>query len=115
MPRSLFIGSLLALFALPAAAQLYTSPDPVIRAIWNEGMDNSQLPRMAQALLDAVGPRLTGSPGVRAGNDWLVKPYASGGGTARKEQCGTGPAGRSGGRHSELRRPSVRAPEGGVT
>jgi carboxypeptidase Q len=48
--------------ALPAAAQQNTSPDPVIRAIWNEGMDNSQLPRMAQALLDSVGPRLTGSP-----------------------------------------------------
>ncbi|HZI29687.1 MAG TPA: M20/M25/M40 family metallo-hydrolase [Gemmatimonadaceae bacterium] len=114
MTRSLFIGSLLALFALPAAAQQYTSPDPVIRAIWNEGMDNSQLPRMAQALLDSVGPRLTGSPGMKAGNDWLVKTYASWGVTARNEQYGTWPEWRRGISHIDLLTPRVRSLEGGL-
>ena len=74
---------LAALIAVPAAAQQYASPDPVIRAIWNEGMDNSQLQRLAQALLDSIGPRLTGTPGMKAGNDWLVKMYSSWGIPAR--------------------------------
>jgi carboxypeptidase Q len=114
MTRSSFIGGLLALVALPAAAQQYTSPDPVIRAIWNEGMDNSQLPRMAQALLDSVGPRLTGSPGMKAGNDWLVKTYASWGVTARNEQYGTWPEWRRGISHIDLLTPRVRSLEGGL-
>jgi carboxypeptidase Q len=76
--------------ALPAAAQQNTSPDPVIRAIWNEGMDNSQLStngagaaRLGRAAIDRV-------TGMKAGNDWLVKTYASWGVRARKEQYGTG-------------------------
>jgi carboxypeptidase Q len=113
--RSLILSLSLALLgAVPVAAQQYTSPDPVIRALWNEGMDNSQLPRLAQALLDSVGPRLTGTPGMKAGNDWLVKTYASWGVTARNEQYGTWPDWRRGISHIDLLTPRVRSLEGGL-
>ena len=103
-----------ALATSPLTAQQYTTPDPVIRALWNEGMDNSQLPRLAQALLDSVGPRLTGTPGMKAGNDWLVKTYASWGVTARNEQYGTWPEWRRGISHIDLLAPRVRTLEGGM-
>jgi carboxypeptidase Q len=109
------IAAVLALIVpAAAAAQQYPSPDPVIRAIWNEGMDNSQLPRLAQALLDSVGPRLTGTPGMKAGNEWLVKTYTSWGVTARNEQYGTWPEWRRGISHIDLLTPRVRSLEGGL-
>ena len=108
-----------AIFALALApagsiAQQYASPDPVLRAIWNEGMDHSQLPRLAQSLLDSIGPRLTGSPGIKAGNDWLLKTYASWGITARNEQYGTWPEWVRGISHVDLLTPRVRSLEGGL-
>lgn len=110
--HALLLATVLA--SAPAAAQQYPSPDPVIRAIWNEGMDNSQLPGLAQALLDSVGPRLTGTPGMRAGNDWLMKTYASWGVSARNEQYGTWPEWRRGTSHIDLLTPRVRTLEGGL-
>ena len=77
-------------------------------------MDNSQLPRLAGALLDSVGPRLTGTPGMKAGNDWLVKTYASWGVTARNEQYGMWPEWRRGTSHIDLLTPRVRSLEGGL-
>ena len=98
----------------PAVAQQFTSPDPVVRAIWNEGMDNSQLPRLAQALLDSLGPRLTGTPGIKAANNWLLRTYASWGITARNEQYGTWPEWVRGISHVDLLTPRVRSLEGGL-
>jgi hypothetical protein len=112
LSRSLIL--LAGLAPAPAAAQQFTTPDPVIRAMWNEGMDNSQLPRLAQALLDSVGPRLTGTPGMKAGNDWLVKMYSTWGVTARNERYGTWPEWRRGISHIDLLTPRVRTLEGGL-
>jgi hypothetical protein len=114
LPRSFRIAFLTGLIAAPAAAQQYASPDPVIRAIWNEGMDNSQLPRLAQALLDSIGPRLTGTPGMKAGNDWLVKMYGSWGVPARNERYGTWVEWTRGIAHVDLLTPRVRSLEGGL-
>src|SRR5688572_19698319 len=109
-------GAFLAIVVASNAllAQQYASPDPVIRSIWNEGMDNSQLPRLAQALLDSIGPRLTGTPGMRAGNDWLVKTYTSWGVTARNERYGTWVDWERGISHIDLLTPRVRSLEGGL-
>jgi carboxypeptidase Q len=64
MPRtaSLAAAALLAAGSL-ASAQSFPTNDPVLRRIWSIGMDSSQTMPLAQALLDSVGPRLTGSPG----------------------------------------------------
>jgi carboxypeptidase Q len=113
-PRYIAFALAGSLVTLPLGAQQYTSPDPVIKAIWNEGMDNSQLPRLAQTLLDSVGPRLTGTPGMKSGNDWLVRTYTAWGVTARNERYGTWPEWTRGISHVDLLTPRVRSLEGGM-
>ncbi len=104
----------IGLLNTPISAQQYPSSDPVIKTIWNEGMDNSQLPRLAQLLLDSIGPRLTGTPGIKAGNDWLVKTYTSWGISARNERYGTWVEWQRGISHIDLLTPRVRSLEGGL-
>lgn len=110
-------GLALAL-ALPAAlggqprGQPRPVTDPVLQRILRVGMDSSQLRPLAQALLDSVGPRLNGSPGHRAGNDWLVKTYQGWGVAARNESYGTWRSWRRGISHVDLVAPRVRSLEG---
>ena len=60
--------------------------NPILRRIWAIGKDSSQLPRLAQVLLDSLGPRLTASPGMEAAQNWIIATYGAWGITARKEQ-----------------------------
>jgi carboxypeptidase Q len=98
----------------PAASRAQTFPtdDPTIRRIWVAGMDSSQTWNLAQSLLDSIGPRLTGSPSHRAGNDWLVARYREWGIDARNEQYGTWKGWRRGVTHIDLLSPRVRSLEG---
>src|SRR3954447_7551335 len=96
--------------ARPAAAQIATD-DPVLRRIWAIGMDSSRTEDLAAALLDSLGPRLTGSPNVRAAQNWLVKTYASWGIEAKNEQYGTWRSWRRGPSHIDLISPRVRTLE----
>jgi len=75
-------------------------------------MDSSQTPRLAQALFDSIGPRLTGTGDLKHGNDWLVKTYASWGIDAKNEQYGTWRGWRRGYSHVDLLQPRVRSLEG---
>jgi len=72
-----------------ARAQTLPTDNPVIRGIWMEGMDHSQLETLAHSLLDVIGPRLTGTPGMRVANDWAVSTLNGWGIEARNEQYGT--------------------------
>jgi len=102
-----------ALLAGPAAAQQeWTSNDPVLRAIWQEGTQNSQLERLAQPLLDSIGPRLTGSPQMDAAQRWAIAQYAQWGITARSERYGTWRGWQRGHTHVDLMTPRVRSLEG---
>jgi hypothetical protein len=85
--------------------------DPVIKRIYQEGMQGSQASRLAQVLMDSIGPRLTGSPANRAANDWLVKTYGSWGITARNEKYGTWRDWTRGQSRVELTQPRVRTLE----
>jgi hypothetical protein len=109
--RPLFALFVLGLVA-PAAAQTFPVDDPVLRQIWAEGMNNSQTYRLMQVLTDSIGPRLTGSPGMKAGQDWLVATYRSWGIPARNEQYGTWLGWRRGITHIDLIAPRVRSLEG---
>jgi hypothetical protein len=86
--------------------------DPMIQRIWTLGMDSSQTERLAQVLFDSVGPRLTGTDGLRRGNEWLLRTYASWGITARNERYGTWRGWRRGYSHIDLIAPRVRTLEG---
>jgi hypothetical protein len=60
---------------MPAVAQIAQERVDldVIRKIREEGLQRSQLPDLAGHLTDVIGPRLTGSPGMRAANDWTAE------------------------------------------
>lgn len=85
----------------------FTWDDPVLRRIWSAGMDSSQLPSLAQVLLDSLGPRLTGTPGMEGAQNWLLRTYAAWGITARKERYGTWRSWRRGLTHVDLVAPRV--------
>ena len=107
------------LTAVSASAQqptprppVWTSRDPVLQRIWDEGMNRSQVQALGQALMDSVGPRLTGSPNIQAAYDWAIRTYAGWGITARAEQWGTWRGWQRGYTHVDLVAPRVRTLEG---
>ena len=110
--KSKLIALLLTAAATTLQAQTFTTPNAKLQSIWNEGINNSQIEKYAQALLDSVGPRLTGTPGHKKGNDWLVAVYKSLGIDARNEQYGTWKGWRRGITHVDLLTPRVRSLEG---
>lgn len=102
------IALLLGLAAPGLAAQGFTTSDPVVHAIWEEGTQRSQVGTLAQTLVDSIGPRLTGSPGMDASQRWLVSKYGSWGIDARNERYGTWKGWRRGHTHVDLVQPRVR-------
>ena len=114
---SLTFLSTLAAPAMPgadraAAAQSFPSDDPVIRAIWEEGVERSQVYQLGQVMMDSIGPRLTGSPAMAGANDWALAKYAEWGIEAYKEQYGTWRGWERGITHIDLVAPRVRTLEG---
>jgi carboxypeptidase Q len=105
--------ALLATVGSIAGAQTYTSGDQVIRQIWTEGMGpSSQAYKLSQVLSDSLGPRLTGTPGMKRANDWTVATYKSWGIEARNEEYGKWRGWRRGTTHVDLMTPRVRTLEG---
>jgi carboxypeptidase Q len=100
-----------ALAAAPLHAQEWTTNDPVLRAIWEEGTQRSQLEPLAQVLLDSLGPRLTASPGMMAAQDWVIRKYGEWGIQARNERYGTWRGWSRGYTHVDLLTPRVRTLE----
>lgn len=85
------LGLLLVLIAVPvqATAQSFPTDNSILRAIWDEGMNRSQVYELSQTLNDSIGPRLPGSPALAAGANWVINKYNSWGVPARTEQYGT--------------------------
>ncbi len=97
-----------------AAAQGLVAPDPVLEGIWTEAMENSRLEPMAQVLLDAIGPRLTGSPHMERAQEWAVSTLSGWGVEARTEEYGTWEGWDRGISHVDLVSPRVRSLEGRI-
>src|ERR1043166_1750745 len=51
-------------------AGIYTAPKDDIDKIVTEGRDHSQVMQTLSYLSDVIGPRLTGSPGLKRANEW---------------------------------------------
>jgi carboxypeptidase Q len=120
--RSLRVG-LLILLPLALFAQRYQAPlepgvatfptnDPVIKNIWAEAMDSSQLELLAHELLDVIGPRLVGTPQMKWAHDWAVKKYQGWNIKAQNEQWGVWKGWERGVTHIDLLEPRVRTLEG---
>jgi hypothetical protein len=86
--------------------------DPVIKAIWEEGMENSHIYALGQVLADSIGPRLPGSPAFDAGADWALKLFSQWGMEGRKEEYGTWKAWNRGVTNVDLLEPRVRSLDG---
>jgi len=106
-------AGLLAHAAVAIAQQpSFPTDDPVIRRIWEEGMERSQVYPLSQVLADSIGPRLVGSPGYDAAADWLIRTYGSWGIPARREAYGNWRGWERGTTHIDLLQPRVRTLEG---
>jgi carboxypeptidase Q len=70
--RSLCLLCLVLIAPLPALPQERVDPDINAR-IRKEGIDNSQIMKTMHFLTDVYGPRLTGSPNLRAAGEWAIK------------------------------------------
>jgi carboxypeptidase Q len=57
-------------FGQAAASAVSSAPEGAIEKIRDEGMKRSQVMQTLSYLTDVVGPRLTGSPGMRHANEW---------------------------------------------
>ncbi len=93
------------------SAQGFRSDDPVLRAMWQEGMEQSQTEALAQILMDYIGPRLSGTPNFHAAVDWLEETYRDWGVDVRREQYGTWRGWRQGILHVDLIEPRVQTLE----
>jgi hypothetical protein len=92
-----------ALDSAPAYVRRSAPTDAGINRIYEEGMQRSQVAKIAQVLLDSIGPRLTGSPNMTRAQDWAVSLLKSWGVDAKKEQYGTWNAWKRGSAYASLR------------
>lgn len=95
----------------PLGAQDLTIDDPIVESIYAEGIEQSQLEPLGQALLDSIGPRLAGTPQYDAAANWLIANYESWGIPVRKEEVGTWRGWRQGPTHVDLIEPRIRTLE----
>lgn len=112
------LAAVLALVVRPPSAQAQTfptdDPDPVLEAIWERATEESRYHELAQVLMDSIGPRLTGSPGMDAAHQWAVETYESWGIEAENDAYGEWTAWERGVTHIDLVEPRVRSLDGTV-
>lgn len=99
----------------PVDSTLYvrtTAPtNPVIQEMWAEGIERGQAMRLAQVLMDSIGPRLNNSDRFDAGQHWLVQEYGKWGIPAQRVQYGTWLKWNRGPTYMDLVSPRVRTLE----
>lgn len=80
-PRQSPIPTLLlaVLLVQPASAAAQIAREAVdlavVQQIREEGFERSQIEAMARHLTEVIGPRLTGSPGMKKANEWTVQMF----------------------------------------
>lgn len=89
MRRALLTMGLIAATASPVVGQTFRADDPVLRSMWEEGMEESQTEWLAQILTDYIGPRLAGSPAYQDAVDWLLELYDVWGIEVEAQEYGT--------------------------
>jgi hypothetical protein len=79
--RVLFSIPLIAALTLPVIAKGQVAQErvdlDVVSRIRQEGLERSQIPDLAHHLTDIIGPRLTGSSGMKTANDWTAATLKS--------------------------------------
>ncbi len=95
----------------PEYVRVDAPTNPVINRIVEEGMQRSQVASLSQALLDSIGPRLTGSPNMTRAQDWLLATYKGWGVPASKVRYGTWNSWKRGVAFAQLTEPRVKSLE----
>ncbi|WP_273565328.1 M20/M25/M40 family metallo-hydrolase [Maribacter halichondriae] len=83
------------------------STEEIVAAIQKEANENSQLEQLAHELMDVVGPRLVGTPQMKAANDWAVETYKKWGIEAKNEEWGKWRGWQRGITHIDMIEPRV--------
>lgn len=86
--------------------------DPVVQAIINEANNNSQLEQLGYELLDEIGPRLVGTPGMQKAHDWAVDKFNSWGIDAENQAWGEWRGWERGITHIDLVEPRIKSLNG---
>ncbi len=103
----------LAILLMPVMAGFAQSKDSLtVAAIIKEATENSELEKMANELLNGIGPRLVGSPKMQQAHDWAIARYAGWGITARNEKWGEWRSWERGITHIDMMSPWVKSLEG---
>lgn len=111
MRKSVLFSTLILALAPAASAQTFTTDDPVIRAMWRVGVEESKTGELAHVLMDRIGPRLAGSANLDQAQDWLVETYGSWDVAARREQVGEWNGWEAGILHVDMVAPRVASME----
>lgn len=104
---SLILAALLSLWPNSAFSQTFPTDDPVIKKMWELGIENSQTPVLAHELMDVIGPRLAGSHNLADAQEWLMSKYSEWGISVRKEEYGTWQGWEPGILHVDMLEPRV--------
>jgi len=107
-------GLMAVLSAVDAQAQTFRTDDPVIERMWEEGMERSQTYPLAQALMDSIGPRLSGAPGFDQSADWLIQLYEGWGIDVERDEYGTWRGWSHGALHVDMTSPRVQTLEANI-
>jgi hypothetical protein len=70
---------LLAMLLSPTAGAAQWAQEAVdldvVQRIRAEGLERSQIEPLARYLTEVIGPRLTGSPGMKKANEWTAQTF----------------------------------------
>jgi len=103
---------ILSLLLLSSNIGLAQKSDDIVNQIVAEANGNSQLEILAHELMDIVGPRLVGTPQMKAANDWAIATYRKWGIEAINEEWGTWRGWERGITHIDLVSPRVTTLQG---
>jgi hypothetical protein len=97
LKRKAFGALLVGVLLLPTFAfgqtAIYEVPADVMARIKDEGTKNSQVMKTLSYMTDVIGPRLTGSPGMKRANEW-TRDTLAGWGLQNAKLHSWGPFGR---------------------
>ncbi|HEX2532267.1 MAG TPA: M20/M25/M40 family metallo-hydrolase [Chitinophagaceae bacterium] len=111
-PARLVAAAFIWLAVGQPAAQAQQGDSILVQRIIQEARDSSHLQTLAHQLMDGIGPRLVGTPGMQQAHDWAVRTYAGWGIPARNEKWGEWRGWERGITHIDLVHPRVRSLQG---
>jgi hypothetical protein len=101
--------TILAAMLLSSCILTAQNTDPIVDAMVQEATENSQLEELAHELMDVVGPRLVGSPQMKAAGQWAVDKFESWGIEAEMEKYGEWRGWERGITHVDMLSPRVQS------